>query len=207
MRTLTEPFLYKTQPRTLSMASLPRIIDIRDDLEQAQSASENDIEEDVSDVLSQLEQYSDPDRRHQVGLLDTAENTLLRLQEQEGSEKATRRLQAARNRIEIFRNAISDTATELVVVDSEIRDSNADSEMRVERLQEEIGEARVSVVNLGEPTDGLVEVSFYDDDGMSLGNTVTTIALDSDEERTVTLDVEVPADTVHYTAIAREETT
>lgn len=189
------------------MVSLPNIIDVRDDLRRAQSASENDIDEDVSDVLSQLERYADPDRRHQESLLDTAENTLLRLQEQETSEEATRRFQAARNRIEIFRDAVSGADTELVVVDSKVRNPNTDSRTRVESLQEEPGEIRVSVVNLGEPAEGVVEAAFYDDDGTVLRDTTAPIALDSDEEQTVTLDVVVPADAVYHTTVARKDTT
>lgn len=185
------------------MVSLPNIIDVRDDLRRAESTSENDIDEDVSDVLSQLEQYADPDRQHQESLLETAENTLLRLQEQKTSEEATRRLRAARNRIEIFRDAVSGTDTDLVVVDSKVRNPNEDSRTRVESLQEDPAEIRVSVVNLDEPAEGVVEVAFYDDDGTVLRDTTAAIALDSDEEQTVTLDVVVPAEAVYHTTVAR----
>jgi hypothetical protein len=162
------------------MVSLPRIIDVRDDLRRAQRASENDVDDDISDVLSQLERYSDPDRRHQKSLLDTAENTLLRLQEQETSEKAIQRFQAARNRIEIFRDAISNADTERVVVDYEIRNPNTGSQTRVERLQGDPGEARISVVNLGEPAEGSIRVSLYDERGTALQEATGTIELDSD---------------------------
>lgn len=189
------------------MVSLPNIIDIRDDLRQAQDDSENDVDDDISDVLSKLEQYADPDRRHDKSLLDTTENTLLRLQEQETSEEATRRFQAARNRIEIFRDAVSNADTELVVVDSKVRNPNTDSKTEVKSLQEDSGEIRVSVVNLGEPAEGMVEVAFYDDDGTVLQDATTPITLDSDEEQTVTLDVMVPADAVYHTTVARKDTT
>lgn len=112
-------------------------------------------------------------------------------------------MRAARNRIEIFRDAVSGTDTDLVVVDSKVRNPNEDSRTRGESLQEDPAEIRVSVVNLDEPAEGVVEVAFYDDDGTVLRDTTAAIALDSDEEQTVTLDVVVPAEAVYHTTVAR----
>lgn len=187
------------------MTSPPRVLDVRDDLRRAQSASDHDVDEDVSEVVSALDRYADPDRRHRQSLLDTAENTLLRLQEQETSEEAARRFQAARNRIEIFRNAIPDTDTDLVVVGSEMRGPSAESDREDERVREDPAEVHVSVANLGEAVESLVEVSFYDEDGTVLDGTATTVALDADGEETVTLDVDVPADAAYHVAVARED--
>ncbi|MFC6987784.1 hypothetical protein ACFQJD_01765 [Haloplanus sp. GCM10025708] len=72
----------------------------------------------------------------------------------------------------------------------------------MESLQEDPAEIRVSVVNLDDPAEGVVEVAF-DDDGTVLRDTTAAIALDSDEEQTVTLDVVVPAEAVYHTTVAR----
>jgi len=186
------------------MRRLPRIIDLSDDLRRAAETSDNDVDDDVSDVLSTLERFADPDRRDQIGLLDDAENTLLRLQEQETDDTATQRFQAARNRIEIFRNAVGNATTDLVVVDSEVVDADEVVSAGIEPVQGTAVDVRVSVVNLGEAADGVVAVAFYDEEGSGLGEETATASLDADAEETVTLSVVIPDEAAYYASVARE---
>lgn len=169
------------------MAGLPKILDVRDDLRRAEEATDGDIREETEDVLASLAAYAG-DASAGSGNLDEADEELLRLEERTDSDVAAERLQAARNRIRIFRESLSGGGDDLLVIHADR--TGADDGTAVESTV---------VNNVDAPVTGTVTVAFYDGDGTELGTaTSEETEFDANEEKPVTVRTEVPAGTERY---------
>jgi hypothetical protein len=186
------------------MERLPAILDVRDDLRAANDAAERDVDDDVADALGRLDEYADRDRGDREGLLDDLDNELLRLEEQVSDEEATRRFQAARNRIRVFRGSLSGGGDGLAVVDTKLGKPDADGDRDVSDLRTEDVEVAATVVNEGEARDVTVTVTFYDAESEEIRSDATeTFALDGNAQETVTVSTTVPEDANYYAAVVR----
>lgn len=178
------------------MPRIPDILDVRTDLEQAQETSDQDIGDDIDDVLDLIRTYEDRDYGSRQSLLDQIDEELLRLEEQAESDHTRLHVQAARNRIRLYRDAMSESATDFGILATEL---TADEDERA-TLQ-------VTVVNSGEPRTVDVVVTFYDEDFEELETTRSDpIECGSNAEETVEMDVVLPDDYAHYVPAVREET-
>ncbi|MEA5389455.1 hypothetical protein VB779_22195 [Haloarculaceae archaeon H-GB11] len=185
------------------MVRLPGIIDLRDDLASAQQASDNDVDEEIADVLAKLDRLSRPDGADSMGVLDDVENTLLRLQERETDADAGRRFEAARNRIQIFRDATVDSDDDLVVIESRVTERDTDSEVRITDVDEEPVTVHATLANVGDATEGVVEAVFYGADGDVLHTASAPIELHAGDEGTVTLSTTAPVDADYSAVVTR----
>lgn len=189
------------------MDRLPTVLDIRDDLRAAREASDRDIEDDVEAVVGRLEEYTERDIGDREGLLDDADNHLLRLQTQADDGEAAERFQAARNRIHLFRDSLAGQAGGPVVIDARVAETDADDERDDRRLDELRGAevtVHATVINEGDAGDVLVEAGFYDADSDRIESTESNrFAMDAGEQQTVELDAAVPERTDYYTTVAR----
>ncbi|MFC7157369.1 hypothetical protein ACFQPA_18225 [Halomarina halobia] len=180
------------------MAGLPHVIDIRDDLERAREASDEDVSEELAAVEERVEAYSDRSRDRE-GLLDDIDNELLRLEER-ADGIAEERLRAARNRIHLLRDSLSTAADGVTVLESKVRRADAGASFD-EDVRDEQTEFWLTLVNSAEPRTVGVELAFYAEDGDEVGRVSGgDVSIDADEQKTVTVVAEVPDGTDYYVA-------
>ena len=174
------------------MAGLPKIVDIRDDLRRADEASETDLGEQTGEVLNLVAEYVEDDSAT-TSNLDQAEDELLRLEEQVDDDVAAERFEAARNRLRIYRDAVSGDRDGLVVIGTRRTDD---------------GDAFASTVvnNADDDIAGRVTVTFYDDAGEELGTaTSDRETFDSGAERTVSVSADEPDGAARYASAAERD--
>lgn len=173
------------------MAGLPRLLDVRDDLRRADEASDRELRDETGHVLDLLSEYATdaPDGARSSSNLDEADEELLRLEEQTDSDVAGERLQAARNRIRIFRDSVAGAADGLAVVAA--RETTRDGDPAVE----------ATVVNDADAaTTAAVTVTAYDADGDRIETATAEADVDPGGETTVPVRVDLPDGTDRYVA-------
>lgn len=183
------------------MASLPAVLDIRDDLDRAREDVDEEHREELAEVGDRLEALADRDRADPEGVLDEIDNQLLRIETQADGE-AERRLRASRNRIHLYRESL-DKSEGLTVLDSRFREADATG------VPDAVigGEAalRVTVANEEADRDVRVEAVFYGPDGDELEAIGADLGhLSEGEQATDELDVTVPPETEYYVVTATE---
>lgn len=180
------------------MADVPRVIDIRDNLQRAKEESDGDLTEELDAIESQVEEFADRTQTDEEGVLDTIDNRLLKL-ETRAEGTAEEQIRAARNRIHIFRESRGGTAGDVSVIDVETRYADAGTD----RVEGDIGEEEVEfwvvLANEGEEQSVTVEIPFYRDDDEVGRVRGEPIRLGSNEQETVTLITEVPDEVEYYT--------
>ena len=195
------------------MAPLPAILDVRDDLYRALEDTDEDeaLAEELETILDRLDAFDDRDRADREGVVDEIDNQLLRIEQlleernDDESEAAARALQSARNRIHIYREHREQTAENLSVVDSGVR--QRDDDERVTEGTLPVGEVvvTVTVANAGEDVEIVPIVTFYDGDGEDL-ETVRgpEFALDGGGQEQFEMEVDVPGDATSYAVSVSE---
>lgn len=199
-----------------AVTTLPAVLDVRDDLHRIREAVEDEEDADaleagpdedlrddalaaVVDVRESLDEFAERDLADREGLLEDAENRLLALEERLDGEAADR-ARAARNRVRLYREAVTRTPAPLAVMGTGFRDADPAAEGLP------VGDAVLSatVINDGdEPRDAVLVVGFYAPDGTDLGEQVgPSVELDPEEQRTVEMSVGVPTDADYYTVAA-----
>lgn len=174
------------------MAGLPKIVDIRDDLRRADEASETDLDEQTGEVLNLVAEYVEDDSAT-AGTLDQAEEELLRLEEQVDDDVAAERFEAARNRLRIYRDAVSGDRGGLAVIATRRADGGDGFEATV-------------VNNAADDVDGRVTVTFYDDAGEELGTATSgRESFDPGAERTVSVSADEPDGVSRYVSAAERD--
>lgn len=177
------------------MLDVPEILDIRDDLDRAEEAVEQDIDEDIGNVRNLLDSYEDRGHDDYHSLLDELHEELLRLEELVESDQARLHLQAARNRVRIYRDAIADSPTALGILTTKLTTADTGDDATL----------RATVVNEGSPTTVDVIITFYDDDVTEL-ETIRSEPLECDvnAESTIVLDVALPDNYAYYVPALEE---
>lgn len=184
------------------MADIPKIIDVRDDLDRAQEAADADLSgeiEAVGDLLEELVREPAGDRE---GILDRIDNELLGLEARIDSDDASEHLQSARNRLELFRDAFGDADTDLVITTTRLEpDSHTtDQGTDVATLQGQQIRLELTIANVDGSATGRPTVAFYDDGNAEVGRfTADPVEFDGGEQRTISLDVGVPSEATQYT--------
>lgn len=182
--------------------TLPPILDIRDDLYRAFEATGEDeaLGEEIETVLDRLDAFEDRDAASRTGVIDEIDNQLLRVEERLDDESASRAIQAARNRIHIYRESREATAEDLVVVESTVEereDADADGLLPV-------GEVTVAltVANAGDDAEEVVPVVTLYDEGGDEVEAVRGPAFEllDGEQDYIEMVVDVPADASYYAA-------
>lgn len=175
------------------MTSLPALLDITDDLERARETANPDIEDDVDQIHDRLDAVSERTRADREGVIDEMDNELLRLEEQTDGE-TERRIRAARSRLQLYRDAKQNRSERpFAVLGSKLRESGHELQ-----AHEEIG-IEATVINEKAPRDLRLDVNFFDTDVDDIGAVQgPVVSLDTDEQRTVNFEVEVPAEAAYY---------
>lgn len=177
------------------MPEVPEILDIRDDLTRARETSEQDINEDVENILDVIQSYEDRSYGDRQGLLDRLDEELLRLEEQVESDHTRLHVQAARNRVRIYRDAMADSATDLGIITTKLTTADTGEQATL----------RVTVANEGDPTTVNVVVTFYDDEFTEIKTARSEpIECDANAEATAVLDVALPDDYAYYVPTVQE---
>lgn len=171
------------------MSKIPEVLDIQDDLNRAQETAEQDIDEDIENVRDVLQTYEDRDYGDREGLLDRIDEELLRLEEQLDSDQTQLHLQAARNRIRTYREAMSRSATDIGIITTDLTRADTEDQATL----------HVTIVNDGEPTTVTVIVTLYDTNFTEI-KTVRSepVECERDAEVTVDLDLVLPNEYAHY---------
>ncbi|WP_276279307.1 DUF7553 family protein [Halorussus caseinilyticus] len=179
------------------MASIPPIIDIRDDLRRAREATDEDVREDFETVRDRLDAFADRDRADREGVVDEIDNQLLRVEASLDDEEASRAIQFARNRIHIYRENREQTDESLVVVDSGVRQhEEPDAEGVLP-----VGEVTLTstVANTGDDAAIVPLVTFYDEGGDEVKSLRgPEFDLPAGVEEQIEMDVDVPSDASNY---------
>lgn len=169
------------------MAGLPKILDIRDDLRRAEETVDGDVRDETRTVLDSLSEYASDDPTDSAAL-DEADETLLRLEERTDSDVAAERFQAARNRIRIFRESLSEGRDDLLVLHARRTDDGVESTV---------------VNNATDPATAEVTVTFYDGEGGTLATaTSEETEFDANEEKPVTVAADDPPETERFVSEA-----
>ncbi|UPW01191.1 FxLYD domain-containing protein [Halorussus gelatinilyticus] len=184
------------------MASIPPIIDIRDDLRRARDAADADVTEDFETVRDRLDAFGERDRADREGVVDEIDNQLLRVEELLDDEEATRAVRSARNRLHIYRESLSSSDEGLLVVDSGVyQHEEPEAERGEVRRPLPVGEVTltVTVANSGEDAEVEPIVRFYDEDGEELESASgPAFDLAAGTEGRMELEVDVPSDATRY---------
>ncbi|RDI69660.1 DUF7553 family protein [Halopelagius longus] len=183
------------------MATVPRIIDIRDNLERAREESDGDIDDELDAVEEQIAEYTErteTEGTDEEGVLDTVDNRLLKL-ETRADGAVEEQLHAARNRIHLFRNARSGAVDGVSVIDVETRFADAGTDKIEDDAAGEEVEFWVVLANDGEERSVTVEIPFYRDDEEVTRVRGESIRLGANVQETVTLITDVPQEAEYYT--------
>jgi hypothetical protein len=152
-----------------SGSDIPEIIDIRDDLDRAEAAAARELSEETETVRDRLGDFPERSAGDREGIVDSVDNELLRLEEQAESDDASEYLQAARNRLQLFRDALGDADGDLVVVTTRLEsDSHNSGGTDVTSFQGEQVRLELTVANVGGPAAGRPTVAFYDDENAEI---------------------------------------
>lgn len=177
------------------MFEVPEILDIQNDLNRAKETSEQDIDKDIESVLDIIRSYEDREYGDRQGLLDRLDEELLRLEEQVESDHTRLHVQAARNRVRIYRDAMSDLTTDLGVITTKLNTADTEDQATL----------RVTVVNEGEPTIVDVTTTFYDEEiGEIKSIRSEPIECDANTETTISLDIVLPDDYAYHVPAVKE---
>lgn len=182
-----------------TLDDLPAVLDVRDDLRAALDESDAAIDDEVSGIYDRLEDFTERDRASQESLLDDVDADLLELQER-CSGDAARRIEAARNRIQTYRDSLDRASENLAVLDTTFRRVDTETEATLSDLEDERGVVSATVINESEPREIMLAATFYDADDETLDEVVGDgIRLDADEQRQVDVETRVPGDAEYYT--------
>lgn len=184
------------------MASLPAVLDIRDDLARAREEVDEEHRSELDEVGDRLEALADRDRADHEGVLDEIDNQLLRIETQVDRE-AQRRIHASRNRIHLYRQSLS-KSDGLTVLESRFREAEKTGGVPDGVTGGET-ELRVTVVNEETDRDVRLEAAFYgpDDDELETVGADVGRLVEGDQE-TFTLEVNVPPEVEYYVVTATE---
>ncbi|NHN59933.1 MULTISPECIES: hypothetical protein [Halorussus] len=179
------------------MASIPPILDIRDDLRRAREAADADVRDDFETVRDRLDAFGERDLADREGVVDEIDNELLRVEELLDDDEASRAIQSARNRIHIYRESREQTAEDFAVVDSSVDESDepaADGVLPVGEVT-----LSVTVANTGDDAEVVPVAAFYDEHGDEV-ESVRGPAFDlpAGVEERIHVDVEVPSEASRY---------
>lgn len=180
------------------MSQLPAILDIRDDLNRALAASDDEnLGEEFETVRDRLDAIADRDRADREGVVDEIDNQLLRVEERLDRDEASRAIQSARNRLHVYRESREQTDPNLAVVDSGVRqheETEGGQPLPVGTVT-----LTVTVANTGDDTEVVPVVTFYDHDADELESVRgPEFSLGGGEEEQFEIEVDVPADATAY---------
>ena len=180
------------------MASLPPLLDVRDDLRTARQEADADVNDDIASVIERLEEVPERDPGGQDALIDEIDNELLRLEERLGGDPS-RRIAAARNRLRIYRHAMGESSEHLAVLDTEFRSGDTGPGAVPADLRNEEATVEATVLNEAAPREVVPVVRFLDDRDELKSVTGTPVELGENDQRTVSVTATVPEGADGYT--------
>lgn len=197
-----------------TVSRLPAILDIRDDLNRAldETGGDDDLAAEIDSVIDRLEAFAERDAADRGGIVDEIDNQLLRVEERlnqddsDGAAAAARDIQSARNRLHIYRQNRDETAENLSVIDSGVRQHDDDEAVTAGALP--VGEATltVTVANTGDDTEVVPIVTFYDEESDELESVRgPEFALAGGAQEQFEMEMDTPADATSY-AVAVSDT-
>jgi hypothetical protein len=180
------------------MASLPPLLDVRDDLRAARREADADVNDDIASVIERLEGVPKRDPGGQDALIDEIDNELLRLEEQLGGDPA-RRISAARNRFRIYRHAMGESSEHLAVIDTEFQTGDTGPGAVPADVRNEEATVEATVLNEAAPREVVAVVTFRDGGDDLKEVTGAPEELGENDQRTVAVTTMVPEDADGYT--------
>lgn len=180
------------------MASLPPLLDVRDDLRTARQEADADVNDDVASIIERLEEVPERDPGGQDAMIDEIDNELLRLEEQLDGDPA-RRIGAARNRLRIYRHAMGESSEHLAVIDTEFRSGDAGPGAVPADVRNEEATVEATVLNEAAPREAVPVVTFRDGGDELKEVTGSPVELGENDQRTVAVTAMVPEDADGYT--------
>lgn len=179
------------------MASLPPLLDVRDDLRTARQEAGTDVNDDIASITERLEEVPERDPGGQDALIDEIDNELLRLEEQLDGDPA-RRITAARNRLHIYRQAMGESSEHLAVIDTEFRSGDARPGAVPADVRNEEATVEATVLNEAGPRAVVPTVTFRDGGEELKEVTGAPVELGENDQRTVSVTATVPEDADGY---------
>ncbi|WP_323192735.1 hypothetical protein [Halostella sp. PRR32] len=180
------------------MASIPPLLDVRDDLRRARQTADADVNDDIASVIERLEELPERESGTQDSLIDEIDNELLRLEEQLGGD-AERHVAAARNRIQIYRHSLGESSEHLLVLDTTFQSGESGPGAVPAGVRNEEGTVEATVLNEADPRDVIPVVTFYSGDEELKEVTGAPTEFGEDDQRTVEVTAMVPEHTDRYT--------
>lgn len=186
---------------------LPPILDVRDALDRVERDADADVSEELESIRTLLDQYErrDSDVESRASLVDDVDGLVVSMRERLSGD-AERDAEGIENRLRMARNARNEASETLHVSGGELRDGDA----RLRSLSEYDGETATldaTLVNQGETRDGVLRLTFYDENDQPIRHVSAPESdLSADENRQVTETVTVPAGAAYYDVAALDAT-
>lgn len=164
---------------------------------------DDDLADEYEAAVERLRAFAERDEADRQGLLDDVDNQLLRVQEKVDDD-ASRRIEAIRDRIHVYREELSQPGANLVVTNAGLRTADGD-DATVAELRGQEGVVWADLVNNGPERRATVEASFVDEWGdVVAAATGPTVALDAGEDGTFEFSAGVPEDAFSYVVVPSE---
>jgi hypothetical protein len=165
---------------------------------------DDDLREEYETAVDRLREFAERDEADRQGLLDDVDNQLLRVQEKLRDDDASRRIEAIRERIHVYREELGRPGANLVVTNAGLRTSGGDP-TTVAELRGREGVVWADLVNNGPERRATVEASFVDEWGdVVAAATGPTVDLDAGEDGTFEFSAGVPEDAFSYVVVPSE---
>ncbi|MDS0299338.1 hypothetical protein NDI76_11355 [Halogeometricum sp. S1BR25-6] len=162
--TADEAAAEKTDADESGAHELPPILDVRDALDRIERESDADVSDQLDRVRSLLDEYEGREAdasTSQASLVDDVDGVVVSMRERLSGD-ADRLAEGIENRLQIYRDSRSDASETLYASGAGLSDNGGD----VESAKAVRGEAvtlEATLVNQGEPRDGAVRLTFYDE--------------------------------------------
>ncbi|MDS0294585.1 hypothetical protein [Halogeometricum luteum] len=186
---------------------LPPILDVRDALDRIEREADADVSEQLDRARSLLAEYEDRDdvSTSRASLVDDIDGVVVSMRERLSGD-ADRLAEGIENRLQIYRDSRNDASETVHASGAGLTDNGGN----VESAKAVRGEAvtlEATLVNQGEPRDGAVRLTFYDEsDAPVLRVERRETDLRPDDNRQVSQRVVVPEEAEYFDVAALDAT-
>ena len=182
---------------------LPPVLDVRDSLDRIERDADADVADELERTRALLDQYEARDgETSRASLVDDLDGLVVAMRERLSGD-ADRYAEGIENRLQTYRDSRGDASETLTVSGPELRDDDGERVASVGRYDAETATLDATLVNEGEPRDGVVRLTLYDADHDPRRRVLVRESdLGTDEHRQVSARVAVPDEAEYYDVTA-----
>ena len=183
---------------------LPPILDVRDALDRIERESDADVSDQLNRIRSLLDEYEGREAdatTSQASLADDIDGVVVSMRERLSGD-ADRLAEGVENRLQIYRDSRNDVSETLHVSGAGLTDGGGHVES-AKAVRGETVTLDATLVNQGDPCDGVVRLTFYDESHTpTLRVERRENGLTPDDNRQVSQRVVVPEEAEYFDVAA-----